>query len=38
MLRKVEIKNFKVFSEQVFELPRHLVVAGPNNCAGVRWR
>ena len=32
MLRKVEIKNFKVFGEQVFELPRHLVVAGPNNC------
>ena len=32
MIRKVEIRNFKVFGEQVFELPRHLVVVGPNNC------
>ena len=32
MLRKVEVKNFKVFGEQVFELPEHLVVVGPNNC------
>ena len=32
MLRKVEIKNFKVFGEQVFKLPKHLVVVGPNNC------
>ena len=32
MLRKVETKNFKVFGEEVFELPEHLVVVGPNNC------
>ena len=32
MLRKVEVKNFKVFGEQVFDLPEHLVVVGPNNC------
>ena len=32
MLRKVEVKNFKVFGEQVFEFPKHLVVVGPNNC------
>ena len=32
MLRKVEVKNFKVFGEEAFELPKHLVVVGPNNC------
>ena len=32
MLRKVEVKNFKVFDEETFELPKHLVVVGPNNC------
>ena len=32
MLRKVEVKNFKVFGEQTFDLPEHLVVVGPNNC------
>ena len=32
MLRKVETKNFKVFGEEAFELPEHLVVVGPNNC------
>ena len=32
MLRKVEVKNFKVFGEETFELPKHLVVVGPNNC------
>ncbi len=32
MLRRVEISNFKVFGEQVFDLPEHLVVVGPNNC------
>ncbi len=31
MLRKVEVKNFKVFGEQTFEMPKHLVVVGPNN-------
>ena len=32
VLRKVEVKNFKVFDEETFELPEHLVVVGPNNC------
>ena len=32
MLRKVEVRNFKMFEEQTFDLPRHLVVVGPNNC------
>ena len=32
MLRRVVVRNFKVFDEQVFDLPRHLVVVGPNNC------
>ena len=32
VLRKVEVKNFKVFDEETFELPKHLVVVGPNNC------
>ena len=32
MLRRVEIRNFKLFEEQVFDLPSHLVVVGPNNC------
>lgn len=31
VLRKVEIRNFKLFEEQVFDLPEHLVVVGPNN-------
>ena len=31
MLRKVEVKNFKMFDEQTFDLPEHLVVVGPNN-------
>ena len=31
MLRKVKVKNFKVFGEQTFEMPEHLVVVGPNN-------
>ena len=32
MLRRVETRNFKVFGDQVFDLPEHLVVVGPNNC------
>ena len=32
MLRRVEIRDFKLFEEQVFDLPSHLVVVGPNNC------
>lgn len=31
MLRKVEVSNFKMFEEQIFDLPEHLVVVGPNN-------
>ncbi len=31
MLRKVEVRNFKMFEEQTFDLPDHLVVVGPNN-------
>lgn len=31
MIRKVVIKGFKRFTEVIFELPGHLVVAGPNN-------
>ena len=31
MLRKVEVENFKLFKRQTFEIPRHLVVVGPNN-------
>lgn len=31
MIRKVTIKGFKRFSEVVFELPGHVVLAGPNN-------
>ena len=31
MLRKVEVENFKMFEKQAFDLPRHLVVVGPNN-------
>ena len=32
MLRKVVVRNFKVFGEETFDLPQHLVVVGPNNC------
>lgn len=32
MLRKVEVRNFKMFGEETFELPEHVVVVGPNNC------
>ena len=31
MLRKVEVRNFKMFEERTFDLPKHLVVVGPNN-------
>ena len=31
MLRKVKARNFKVFGEETFDLPEHLVVVGPNN-------
>ncbi len=31
MLRKVEIKNFKVFQDEAFNIPQHMVVVGPNN-------
>ncbi len=32
MINKVVIKNFKKFEHLEFELPDHLVIAGPNNC------
>ena len=32
MLRKVEVRNFKVFGEETFCLPEHVVIVGPNNC------
>lgn len=32
MIRKVTIKNFKRFDEVEFNLPGHIVLAGPNNC------
>ena len=31
MIRKVTIKGFKRFAEVTFELPGHVVIAGPNN-------
>ncbi len=31
MINKVVIKNFKKFEYLEFELPDHLVIAGPNN-------
>ena len=31
VLRKVETENFKLFGRQVFKVPEHLVVVGPNN-------
>lgn len=31
MIRKVVIKGFKRFSEVTFDLPGHVVIAGPNN-------
>jgi predicted ATPase len=31
MITQVRVKNFKVFSEQIFNLGGHVVLAGPNN-------
>lgn len=31
MIRQVVLKNFKKFRETVFEIPGHIVLAGPNN-------
>ena len=31
MIKKIRIRGFKKFAEQEFEIPRHLVVVGPNN-------
>ena len=31
MIRKVVIKSFKRFADMTFELPGHVVIAGPNN-------
>ena len=31
MIKKIRIRGFKKFAEQEFEIPRHLVMVGPNN-------
>ena len=31
MIKKVVIRRFKRFEEVVFDLPGHVVIAGPNN-------
>ena len=31
MINKVVVNNFKKFAQQEFDIPRHLVVVGPNN-------
>ena len=31
MIRKVVVRNFKKFGQQEFDIPDHLVIAGPNN-------
>ena len=31
MIRKVVVSNFKKFEQQEFDIPDHLVIAGPNN-------
>ncbi len=32
MINKVIVHHFKKFARQEFDIPRHLVVVGPNNC------
>lgn len=32
MIEKVTIRRFKRFQEVTFDLPGHIVIAGPNNC------
>ena len=31
MIRRVVLKNFKRFGQVTFEIPGHIVLAGPNN-------
>ena len=31
MIKKIRVRGFKKFAEQEFEIPRHLVMVGPNN-------
>ena len=31
MLRKVEVLNFKLFKDESFDIPQHMVLVGPNN-------
>ena len=31
MIKKIRIRGFKKFAEQEFDIPRHLVLVGPNN-------
>jgi predicted ATP-dependent endonuclease of OLD family len=31
MIRKVTLRRFKRFEEVVFDIPGHIVLAGPNN-------
>ncbi len=31
MIRKVILRRFKRFEEEVFDIPGHIVLAGPNN-------
>jgi len=31
MIQRVKLKNFKRFKEVTFEVPGHIVLAGPNN-------
>ena len=32
MIERVTIRRFKKFQEVIFNLPGHVVIAGPNNC------
>lgn len=32
LIRKVTLRRFKRFQEVTFDLPGHIVLAGPNNC------
>ena len=32
MIRRVRVQGFKRFADVTFEVPGHVVVAGPNNC------
>jgi predicted ATP-dependent endonuclease of OLD family len=32
MIEKLTIRNFKRYESVTFEIPHHVVLAGPNNC------